>query len=333
MANNRIQRGGRQFFGAIGIWIGLAHDIRVEHNEIAELPYTGVSVGWMWNPTPTPAANNHIRQNHIHHVMQVLSDGGGIYTLGRQPGSTLAGNHIHDVPVNAGRAESNGMFLDEGTDQFTISANLIYRTARSPLRFHQARDNAVEKNVLVLPDTETPPVRYNSTDPNTIRQVDNTIIEQAAFDQASYQSLIDAADPEPEYRARLSDYHASSQTVLGIQGTHFTVNGRPTFLLGASYYGGLGADDDLWRRDFDDLERHGVNWLRVWATWAYDFSTDLAQARASGAGGWCFHNGDERSAQDGRPRRSFDLREHSLFDQLDVEERRFLAGLVEPEQP
>lgn len=194
VANNRIQRGGRQFFGAVGIWIGLACDIRVEHNEIAELPYTGVSVGWMWNPTPTPAANNRIGHNHIHHVMQVLSDGGGIYTLGRQPGSSLNGNHIHDVPLNAGRAESNGMFLDEGTDQLTISGNLIYGTVRSPLRFHQAKDNLVEKNVLVSPDSDTPAIRYNSTDPKTIRQADNTEMEN-----------INAAGPEPSYRDRLKD--------------------------------------------------------------------------------------------------------------------------------
>ena len=34
-----------------------------------------------------------------------------------------------------------------------------------------------------------------------------------------------------------------------------------------------------------------------------------------GAAGWCFHNGDERAAKDGRPRRSFDLREKRLFEE------------------
>jgi hypothetical protein len=57
------------------------------------------------------------------------------------------------------------------------------------------------------------------------------------------------------------------RTVLGIEGTRFTLNGKPTFLLGASYYGGLGAPEDFVRRDLDDLQRHGFNWLRVWATW------------------------------------------------------------------
>lgn len=46
------------------------------------------------------------------------------------------------------------------------------------------------------------------------------------------------------------------ETTLGLEGTHFTVNGRSTFLLGISYYGGLGASQDFVRRDLDDLQRH-----------------------------------------------------------------------------
>lgn len=57
-----------------------------------------------------------------------------------------------------------------------------------------------------------------------------------------------------------------TRTVLGIRGTRFTLNSKPTFLLGISYYGGLGAPDEFLRRDLDELQRHGFNWLRVWAT-------------------------------------------------------------------
>ena len=179
--NNRIQHCGRQFFGAVGVWVGLARGTRIEHNEIAHHPYTGVSLGWMWNPTSTPAGGNIVSNNHIHHVMQVLSDGGGIYTLGRQPGTKLVSNVIHDVPLNAGRAESNGMFLDEGSDRIEIDGNVIYGTVRSPLRFHRAERLTVRNNVLVVPSAETPPYRYNSTDAETIEKIDNQIIVQAEF--------------------------------------------------------------------------------------------------------------------------------------------------------
>jgi hypothetical protein len=62
-----------------------------------------------------------------------------------------------------------------------------------------------------------------------------------------------------------------------------------------------------------------------WQPGAEDFVDDLKGARAGGAAGWCFHNGDERSAKDGKPRRSFDLREKRLFEQLDEEENRALV--------
>ena len=68
-----------------------------------------------------------------------------------------------------------------------------------------------------------------------------------------------------------STFDGVSATVLGIDGVHFTVNGQPTFLLGLSYYGALGASKEFIRRDLDDAQHDGFNWLRVWATWgAFD---------------------------------------------------------------
>jgi hypothetical protein len=57
-------------------------------------------------------------------------------------------------------------------------------------------------------------------------------------------------------------------TELGVSRTQFTLNGTPTFLLGISDYGALGASDEFIQRDLDDMQRHGFNWIRVWATWA-----------------------------------------------------------------
>jgi hypothetical protein len=70
-------------------------------------------------------------------------------------------------------------------------------------------------------------------------------------------------------------------TVLGIEGTQFTLNGKPAFLLGVSYYGALGAPEDFIRRDLDDLQDHGFNWLRVWATWAA-LDHDVSAVSANG---------------------------------------------------
>lgn len=64
-----------------------------------------------------------------------------------------------------------------------------------------------------------------------------------------------------------------------------------------------------------------------WNPRAKDYLDDVSAAQAGAAAGWCFHNGDERPAPDGQPRRSFDLREKGLFDQLDEEELKALKLL------
>jgi hypothetical protein len=63
-----------------------------------------------------------------------------------------------------------------------------------------------------------------------------------------------------------------------------------------------------------------------WQPTADDFLTDLKGALKGGAAGWCFHNGSSRNAPDAQPRRSFDLRQRRLIDQLDGEERKVLDG-------
>ena len=175
--NCKVTNCGVQFFGAIGIWCGFTAQTTIKNNEIADLPYSGISIGWEWSPAKTPCRSNVIDGNHIHHIMNVLSDGGGIYMLGLQPGSKLINNHIHDVEINAGRAESNGMFIDEGTTNVIIANNLIYNIAKSPLRFHRATTNLVKDNYLFCTD-DNPPIRYNRTNEDDIEKVDNRVFSE-----------------------------------------------------------------------------------------------------------------------------------------------------------
>ena len=72
-----------------------------------------------------------------------------------------------------------------------------------------------------------------------------------------------------------------SKTVLGVDGSRFVINGQPTFLLGISYYGGLGAPRESISQDLDELQRHGFNWLRLWATWDA-FGNDSSAVDAQG---------------------------------------------------
>jgi hypothetical protein len=181
---NTIGRVGQRFFGAVGIWIGNANHVQVARNHIHHAPYTGISAGWTWAPHPSPCHHINLVRNHIHDCMLILSDGGGIYTLGRQPGTVLRENVIHDIRPNAGRAESNGVFFDQGTSELLVEDNVIYRVHRSPLRFHLCEENTVRDNTLVVPEG-VPPYRYNSTDPAKITYENNHLVTPAQSSSAA----------------------------------------------------------------------------------------------------------------------------------------------------
>ena len=196
--NCSISEIGQQFFGSVGIWSGITAQTLIKNNQISNLPYSGISVGWHWSTEPTPCREVRIEGNHIHHILKILSDGGGIYMLGLQPGGQITGNHIHHVDINAGRAESNGMFLDEGTTDVTVANNLIYAIARSPLRFHRATTNLVQDNVLVCGE-DIPPVRYNRTEEKDIKMKGNLILSATnEEDMSKLAGIIQTWDPDKQ---------------------------------------------------------------------------------------------------------------------------------------
>ncbi|MBA3314137.1 MAG: right-handed parallel beta-helix repeat-containing protein [Planctomycetota bacterium] len=197
-----FERCGAQFYGGVGVWVGVTRGTTARRNLIRDLPYSGISLGWQWDATPTPARENRIEANHIHDVMQLLSDGGGIYTLGAQPGTAVVGNVIHTIPASAGKSESNAMFLDEGTTGFTFERNIIFDVAGSPLRFHKAGPCLVRNNRLAIP-AGVPAVRYGNTPESNVALEDNAIIRVEQFAPPDPETL--DAGPPPETLRRLSE--------------------------------------------------------------------------------------------------------------------------------
>jgi len=141
IANNHVHACGVEYYGAVGIWVGFARAAQVAHNLVHDLPYSGISVGWQWNPEPTPCKENRIEANHVYDVMNRLCDGGCIYTLGFQPGTVFRANHLHDVHRSryAQGAPNNGMFIDQGSKGYLFEKNVIYNTAAALVRFNQCQ--------------------------------------------------------------------------------------------------------------------------------------------------------------------------------------------------
>jgi len=142
IVNCVVRRCGADSRGAVGVFVAFSADTRVAHNLIHDLPYTGMSVGYRWDTTPTSQARCVVESNHIYDVMKKLADGGGVYTLGFQPGTVLRGNLIHDVHRSAfahGGAPNNGFFVDEGSKGFLFESNVVHKTSGDSVRFNQCQ--------------------------------------------------------------------------------------------------------------------------------------------------------------------------------------------------
>lgn len=140
--NNFIHDGGRVFRAACGVFLGgSASYNRVTHNEICDLSWMGVHLGWSWTGrSPAYTHHNEVGHNHIHHLGNgVLNDIGGIYTLGVSPGTVLHHNRIHDVTrFERGREGYGGwgIYLDAGSSQITVANNVVSDTRDGGLHVH-----------------------------------------------------------------------------------------------------------------------------------------------------------------------------------------------------
>jgi hypothetical protein len=144
-----IADGGHLFPPAVGIAIGEAPSNTIVHNAIHDFTYSGISIGWKWGYHENHGGGNVVEWNHIHHIGKgKLSDMGGIYTLGAQPGTRLRYNHIHDVwsRTYGGWA----IYTDEGSSGILIEFNCCHDSRCASFHQHYGCENIVQNNIFAF---------------------------------------------------------------------------------------------------------------------------------------------------------------------------------------
>lgn len=126
ITNNLITDVTNEDWGCVGIGAGFVRDIRICNNEISDVSYTGISVGWGWNQQPCSMANNLISGNLIYNYAKHMYDTAGIYTLGAQPHSLIEGNVVRDIYTPSYVHDPEHWFYlytDEGSSGITVRNN------------------------------------------------------------------------------------------------------------------------------------------------------------------------------------------------------------------
>lgn len=213
--NNLFRNVGAEYRGGIPIVVGYARNTVIAHNQIDHIPYAAISMGWGGWPDKIKqagqanhSAGNIVRDNLIHDLMIVLSDGGGIYTQGLTGKDLADGEKVTGNVIYNQYSSGHEIYSDNGSCMLTISGNVMFNTNHDNWGsrhrdYYGGRDGkdfdpiTVENNYWQQGDADSS--RGNVT------EKDNHLIASLA---EVPRSILDNAGPEPAYKRQLESRYA-----------------------------------------------------------------------------------------------------------------------------
>ncbi len=125
IANNVVTDCANEDWGCLGIAAGYIRESVIEHNDLSELPYSGISLGWGWTYLTTAQRDNRVQANRITRFGRILYDFGGIYHLSASPGTWITENAIGEVVLNphAEKPHWGHLYPDEGSSYMVVRDN------------------------------------------------------------------------------------------------------------------------------------------------------------------------------------------------------------------
>lgn len=128
ITDNLITNVTNEDWGTVGISAGYVKNITIAHNEISDVSYTGIGLGWGWTKTINAMKGNKVIANKIHHYGKHLYDVAAVYTLSAQPESFITENYIDAIYFNPYAHDPYHwfyMYTDEGSAYFTVKNNWV----------------------------------------------------------------------------------------------------------------------------------------------------------------------------------------------------------------
>ncbi len=230
-----------EYHGGVAIDVGYAEHTLITHNQIDHTAYTAISLGWGGWPdkieveaTPNYSNNNTVSDNVIDHAMQVLADGGAIYTQGITGTSLDDGEHLTGNVITNTLDNGHAVYCDNGCTYWTASGNVLVGNVSNDWgsRHTDYRPGHTGQDPLLVSDNYWWQGDGDSSSNNTTVS-NNHVIASAA---EAPPSIVDSAGLEPQFRHILSSQFGMAVPDAPTQATAFAADStayvawNPTFV-------------------------------------------------------------------------------------------------------
>jgi len=238
IVDNYVHDVAIQYLGGIGIWLGYTQDSLVAHNQVDDVPYTAISIGWAgWHANVTDAnsdpninAGNIIRDNLLYSYMTTLGDGGAVYSNGSQATNWSTALHVTGNVAYNGANTDFSIYTDAASQYVDIVGNLVYDQPFDSFESGGCRtvghiritDNYFSQGGPAYPCFPYTDVQSTGT---------TTICEDPNPSQVP-SAIVSAAGVEPAYRGLLDD---EAPTVNMVGPTDLASSGGPVIISGSGF--------------------------------------------------------------------------------------------------
>jgi len=208
ISNNIFRRIGTDYRSSCAIMGYYTKNFKVLHNDIRDIPYTGISAGWGWqdNMLTGIMTDIEIAYNYIEDTNTPTHDGAQIYTLAEQ-----ANTSIHDNYLQKSGDHRGGIYLDEGSTNMKVYNNVV----KDAYYWLCARPNVSIKNVVATNNYSDTSTMWIDT--AHVELTDTTVVTDGNWPdealyimensglEAEYRHLYDETPDFPENRTQIKD--------------------------------------------------------------------------------------------------------------------------------